>query len=84
MVKEAGTISVSVSELAAAVEAHPDHPVAKVYKKAISGFPPEHRLAIERVDLEALLENLPIKKTQTTEHGILIERKSVDRPIPTP
>lgn len=61
-------LTVKIIDLAKAVEANKEHPVAAAYLKAIRGCPPQQEIVVSREDLRALLENREVLTEEVTEH----------------
>ncbi len=55
-------VSVSIKELRAAVEKHPDHPCSKVYQRVIDQRPDDHRVNVHKVDVLAIMENRRVER----------------------
>lgn len=93
-VREEPTFRITAGELRAACEANPQHPVAAVYRKAAGNLHDDYPLAVERVDLEALLDNKSVKPVTVVENGVRVTRKQLvdaapkatraPRPVPMP
>lgn len=68
-VKNDQTFSCTAGELLACCKKNPSHPSAIVFQQACGGLPPEHEVHVDRVDLEALLQNKTVKisRSQTAE-----------------
>ena len=58
-----------VAESKGAIKANPEHPVAKVFKNAIRGYPDSKELIVDAVDMEALLDNKRVRAESTIEEG---------------
>lgn len=78
------TFSMKAGELAAVIESNPEHPVAQAYRRAASMLPAEQELAVERIDLEALLDDRIVHITESTSttdlEGVVVpskERKKI-------
>lgn len=53
---KARNIEISIAELKEVLAANPEHPLAAQWAGNLS-YPPEHKLVVERADLEAILTN---------------------------
>lgn len=58
---------ITCRELAAVIKKNPNHPSALAYTKAVQSNPMDEDLLIERVDLQALLDNREVVVTTRTE-----------------
>jgi hypothetical protein len=72
---------VSTNDLREAIEANPDHKVAKVYKDAIAHLKGNKVVRIERMDLEALIKNLDVEcLSSVDEDGVEVITKHLKQP----
>lgn len=60
-VTKAPTMELTIGQLAKAVETNPEHPVAKACSKALHTLPSHTKVSMERIDVQALLENKDVK-----------------------
>jgi hypothetical protein len=67
-VQRADLFKLTCRELAAVIQKNPKHPKAAEYRRAIAQCPPDEELHIEKIDLQALLENKAIDVTY--EEGV--------------
>lgn len=85
-------LSVTVGELDAACKANPAHPSAVAWTGLLAmGLKESHPVVVDRVDLEALLENKAVVVERTTVDGQPIATKKLGdtlgktpAPAPTP
>lgn len=77
-------MKVTASEIRAACEANPEHPVAKIYGKAAKDRPDDYLLSVEVVDLQALLENREVTTEGGIEGGVKVTRKKLGPKIAAP
>jgi hypothetical protein len=101
--RRASMIEVTIGELAAAIESNKDHPVAKAYARTINEHTKKtkdqpdvlleaNKVVLDRIDLEALLNNKQVIHTTEgveVEDGFLseVQTKAVGdtvRPAPSP
>lgn len=66
-VHKTALIAVTVGEIKAALEVQPNHPAAKAFTKAIRGYGDDHRLYVEKADLQGLLDNREVVVNRSTE-----------------
>jgi hypothetical protein len=79
--RQVSTVSVTVDELVAAIEANPTHPVAEVYALSTEGFPGDRELAVEKPDLEALLDDRRVEIYAELEKGRkVLKKRVIDKP----
>lgn len=60
-VKENQVFTLTARTLLAACAKNPKHPHAKIYRSVAEGIPPDEELNVDRIDLEALLENKTVE-----------------------
>lgn len=60
-VKDGQTFTLKVKELLACCAKNPDHPHATVFRNAVAAHLPSDEVHVDRVDLEALLENKTVE-----------------------
>lgn len=95
VVRETPMISVTLDELRSACQANPDHPKARDFMDAIRKAPPGKDVLIERIDLQALLDNKDVQTKVTVEDGdadgrlkvarkVLVDRKQPVKPVQPP
>lgn len=80
------TIKVTVKELREATDANPNHPAAKVFRKAIERLPEDKTVIVDRADLQALIDNAEVEVIDTPgEHRgvpVVVRQKQVkSKPI---
>lgn len=67
VVSQARKIKITAGELRDAVRGNPDHPISKVYSKAVRGFPNNRQVVVDAVDLQAVLENGTVEVGEQVE-----------------
>jgi hypothetical protein len=60
-VQKGETFTLTCRELAAVIAKNPDHPVAQAYAKAVKKNPPDEPLIIEKIDLQAMIDNKEVE-----------------------
>lgn len=84
-VRRVAAFALTAGELRGAIESNPDHPKAADFRKGVAGLPDTQKLAVDRVDLTALLENKDVEQSTIVEDGVTIIRKRVvERKSDTP
>lgn len=69
-VKANAAFALTAGELRGACDQNPDHPHAAIFRKASRPFDDSHRLVVDRVDLEALLDDREVVTTEErVPHG---------------
>jgi len=91
-VRDAKTFKLTAGELRKAIEANPEHPKSKAFTKAVRGIPAVKEIIIERVDLEALLDDKEVdtitrlvdhidpETNQPTGDKVKVETKKIGKP----
>lgn len=64
------TFKLTAGELLTACDTQPDHPNAVIFRKAVRNFPPTKDVVVERVDLEALLDDKEVEVKTTIEDHV--------------
>lgn len=86
VVKRDRLFELTVQELRDTCELNPDHPLASVKKKSVAGMPYNAKVVVDRVDIEAILENKEVNVSRTTETDtdgvkVTVERKVLGGPV---
>jgi hypothetical protein len=85
--RESRVLNVKASELRECINANPDHPVAKVYAKAVQRYGNDEPLAVDAVDIESLIGGHEVQTEEVVENGQKFLRKSVkkaEQPVTPP
>ena len=77
VVHEQRSFRVSVADLQAAIAAHPTHPVAQVYAKAVRNLAPTHMVVVDRADVAGLLDDKEVRTIVARSGDIETRRKEV-------
>lgn len=78
VVHEQSSFRVSVAELKEAIATHPDHPVGKVYAKAVRHLKDDAFVVVDRADVEGLIDNREVQTiVDRSEEGVETRRKEV-------
>jgi len=95
IIRDNPTIKVELSELKAAIDTNPDHPIAKSWAKTtLKKSPPGKPVHVERADLQAVLDDKDVAVKVTIEDGdddmrvkvarkVLVPRKKETKPAAT-
>lgn len=69
IVRKDAKFKMTAGEMREACEANPEHPLAVTFMNATKGMPDAHQIAVDLVDLSAVLENRMVGVDETTaEH----------------
>jgi hypothetical protein len=77
VVHEQRSFRVSVADLKAAIAAHPTHPVAQVYAKAVRNLAPTHLVVVDRADVAGLLDDKEVRTIVARSGDVETWRKEV-------
>jgi hypothetical protein len=83
VVHEQRSFRVSVADLQAAIAAHPTHPVAQVYAKAVRNLAPTHLVVVDRADVAGLLDDKEVRTIVARSGDVETRRKEVAGETPS-
>lgn len=69
--------ALSVQELRDAVATNPEHPNAEIFLRAVNGKHSTEVCYVERIDLEALLDNADVRVVEKIEGELVVRRKKL-------
>jgi hypothetical protein len=67
----------TVGEIREACDAHPDHPIAVIFRQATHGMPPTQSLVVDHNDLLALATNRDVVNRSTVRDGAMVVLKEI-------
>lgn len=67
----------SVGEIREAVNAHPDHPLAPVFRAAINGLPGSLRVTVDHADLLGLATNRQVNSRTAIRDGSVVSWREI-------
>lgn len=75
--RERKMTTLTVEELLRICVENSDHPLSKIKARSVKGMAPNQKVSVEKLDLQAIVENCEIEESHVVEHGRKVNRKKL-------